>query len=183
MELSPDETKIRPQNYIISTICLFFDSYMFSLIMYRNILLVDEPFIKILFNLLSVFSLSCLFSDELKAPQWQHAVTKQNMHGGESASTSKGEWRVYYINSFILHWKSLWEQRLILSDLYLVRAYIMMANQVNTLQRTVYSRCLCKTQQPKSQHLQFQRSSSRWLPTRKNCTINWLTESLNNSHV
>lgn len=49
-----------------------------------------------------------------------------------------GGWRVHYINSFILHWKSLWEQRLILSDLYLVRAYIMMANQVNTYTAHTY---------------------------------------------
>lgn len=57
--------------------------------MYRNILLVNEPVIKILFNPLFVFSVSCLFSDELKAHQRQQAQTKQNMHGGESASTSK----------------------------------------------------------------------------------------------
>lgn len=46
-------------------------------------------------------------------------------------------------------------QTLILSDLYLERAYIMMVNQVNTLQHTSTKKIvLCKQQQPKGQHSQ-----------------------------
>lgn len=50
--------------------------------------------------------------------------------GGEG-----GGWQ-HYINSFMLHQNSSSDQTLILSDLYLERAYIMMGNQVNLLQRT-----------------------------------------------
>lgn len=40
----------------------------------------------------------------------------------------------HYINSFRLHQNSSWDQTFILSDLFLERAYIMMAKQINSLQ-------------------------------------------------
>lgn len=61
-------------------------------------------------------------------------IRKAEVCTGGGVSQEK---RVRYINSFIRHRKSLSEQRLISSGLYLEGAYVRMTNQVNTLQYTI----------------------------------------------
>lgn len=94
-------------------------------------------------------------------------IRKAEVCAGGGVSQEKN---VRYIDSFIRHRKSLSEQRLISSDLYLERAYIRTTNQVNTVynHRTHH---LCKEQQPKWQHLQVKHSlSAYWLSTKKHAT-------------